>query len=197
MTIMPALETERLVVRPLALDDLPAVHCVLDIELADADFGSESPKSLDERRKWLEWTILGYEQQANLHQPPYGERAITLKQTAGLIGLCGFVPCLDFFEQLPGLLPSAISPFQSHASTEVGLFYAIQPGHQRRGYATEAARAMIHFAFHEMRLRRIVATTTYDNAGSIGVMRRLRMRIEKNPFLDPPRLQVVGILENR
>jgi [ribosomal protein S5]-alanine N-acetyltransferase len=48
-----------------------------------------------------------------------------------------------------------------------------------------------------MGLRRVVATTTYDNEASMGVMRKLGMRIERNPFPDPPWLQVVGILENR
>ncbi len=55
---------------------------------------------------------------------------------------------------------------------------------------------MIDYAFTELKLRRIVATTTYDNVPSIGVMQKVGMRIEKNPFADPPWLQVVGILEN-
>lgn len=55
---------------------------------------------------------------------------------------------------------------------------------------------MIHYAFTALRLRRIIATTEYDNVGSMGVMRRVGMRLEKNPYPDPPWLQVVGILEN-
>ena len=41
-----------------------------------------------------------------------------------------------------------------------------------------------------------IAAATYDNAASMGVMRKLGMRIEKNPLSEPPWLQVVGILEN-
>jgi RimJ/RimL family protein N-acetyltransferase len=193
---MLTLETVRLVIRPFSMDDLPAIHRILDAELHDADFGTEAAKTLDERAQWLQWTILGYEQFAKLHQPPYGERAVVLKQTGQLIGACGYVPCLDAFEQLPAFSASTnISP-AGFRTTELGLFYAIAPAYHRQGYATEATQAMIQYAFEELRLKRIVATTTYDNAASIGVMRKLGMRIEKNPYPDPPWLQVVGILEN-
>ena len=55
---------------------------------------------------------------------------------------------------------------------------------------------MIDYAFNALTLKRIVATTTYDNAASMGVMRKLGMRVERNPRSDPPWFQVVGILEN-
>jgi RimJ/RimL family protein N-acetyltransferase len=101
------------------------------------------------------------------------------------------------FSQLPGF--SAAIPFsdQRFASTEFGLYYAISPIFQQQGYATETVRALVDYAFQHLNLKRIVATTTYENAASIGVMRKLGMRIEKNPYPDPPWLQVVGILENK
>jgi RimJ/RimL family protein N-acetyltransferase len=69
--------------------------------------------------------------------------------------------------------------------------------HRRRGYATEAGQALVDYAFRSLNLRRIVATTDFDNEGSIGVMRRLGMTIERNPNPGQPHyLQVVGILEN-
>jgi ribosomal-protein-alanine N-acetyltransferase len=167
------------------MDDLDGIYRILDVELSDAEFGITGSEVRDQRARWLEWTVTGYEQYAHLHQPPYGERAVVLKPVGQLIGACGFVPCLDRFEQLPAF-----------ATTELGLYYAISPAHQRRGYATEAAQAMCDHAFQELGLKRIVATTTYDNAASIGVMRKLGMRIERNPFPDPPWLQIVGIREN-
>lgn len=38
--------------------------------------------------------------------------------------------------------------------------------------------------------------TEYDNLASQAVMRKLGMRLERNPLLEPRWLQVVGILEN-
>ena len=104
---------------------------------------------------------------------------------------------MDAFEQLPSFSSElSISAAQLH-TTEFGLYYAFSPASQGQGYATEAVGALIDFAFNVLRLQRIVATTTYDNIRSIGVMRRVGMRIEQNPFAEPPWLQVVGSLDNQ
>jgi hypothetical protein len=50
------------------------------------------------------------------------------------------------------------------------------------------------YALSTLHLERVLATTTYDNAASIGVMRKLGMRIERNPLSTPEWLQVVGVL---
>ena len=139
--------------------------------------------------------MLNYEELARLYQPPFGERGVALRETGQLIGLCGYVPYLNAFGQLPSFRAGqATRP--GLTSIEFGLYWAIAPAHQRRGYATEAARALLDHAFGELRLARVVATTSHDNAASIGVMRRLGMRIETNPYPDPPWLQVAGVLEN-
>jgi len=55
---------------------------------------------------------------------------------------------------------------------------------------------LINFAFQQLRVKRLIATTEYENIASIGVMRKLGMTVAKNPLSDPPWLQVVGILEH-
>jgi RimJ/RimL family protein N-acetyltransferase len=180
------LETERLLVREFAADDLSAVHTLLDEEIR-----LQEALTREERQAWLTWTMLGYRQFARLHQPPYGDRAIVLKEQERLIGACGYVPVLNALGQLPSW--HAVVGLYYAA---VGLYYVVSPAYQRQGYATEAARALINHGFDQMRLARIVATTTFDNAGSIAVMRRLGMRIERNPHPTPPWLQVVGVLDH-
>lgn len=196
MTNMPLLETARLLIRPFVMEDLTDIHRLLDVELREADLRTDKMETLTERSQWLQWTVLNYEQLTKLRQPPYGDRAVVLKSTGQLIGTCGFVPCLNSFEQLPGFASGDRSGEPGLNSTEFGLFYAISPAYQRRGYATEAAQAMVDCAFQHLRLRRVVATTTVDNTASIGVMRKLGMRIEENPHPEPPWLQVVGVLEH-
>jgi RimJ/RimL family protein N-acetyltransferase len=192
---MPPLETTRLLIRPFVIEDLEPLHQILDIELSAADFGSEGAQSLDERREWLEWTVLNYDQLAKLYQPPYGDRAIVLRQTGQLIGAIGYVPCLGPFWQLAGSAAGSGAPARGGFTAEFGLYYALSPAHQRQGYTSEAAAAMVRYAFEQIGLGRVIATTTYDNQGSIGVMRKLGMRIERNPSPEPPWFQVVGILE--
>lgn len=196
MTPMPTLETLRLRIRPFTQDDLHAVYHLLDVELRQAEFGTAETHTLEERAAWLQWTVLGYTQLPRLYQPPYGERAVVHKATDQLIGVCGFVPCLDAFEQLAGFAPTATPSSWWRTTPEVGLFYAFAPAFQRQGYATEAAQALVDYAFRHLRLKRIVATTTFANAASIGVMRKLGMDIRQNHSAEPPWLQVVGVLSH-
>jgi RimJ/RimL family protein N-acetyltransferase len=195
MLQMPPLETARLLIRPFVMQDLQDVYRLLDVELAEAHLGTDKYETLSERTEWLQWAVINHTQLAKLYQPPYGDRAVVLKSTGQLMGACGFVPCLMPFEQLPGFGGHIETQTEGLYSTEFGLFYAISPAHQIQGYASEAAQALIDYAFNELKLRRVIATTTYDNAASMGVMRKLGMRIERNPLPEPPWLQVVGVLE--
>ena len=195
MTRMSPLETARLIIRPFIMDDLDALYQILDVELSEADFGTEGAQSRDERREWLTWAVLNYDQLAKMYQPPYGDRAIVLKQTGQLIGAIGYVPCMMPFGQLRALAAGLDEAIRRRSTCELGLYYALAPAHQRQGYTSEAAVAMVEYAFQSLGLRRVVATTTYDNEGSIGVMRKIGMQIERNPFPDPPWMQVVGFIE--
>ena len=195
--LVPPLETERLLIRPFTMEDLDVIHHILDVELRTADFGSEQAKTREERERWLQWTVLGYDELARLYQPPYGDRAVVLKSTQQVMGACGFVPSLGPFGHLPSLHATSQDALAHLYSPEFGLYYALSPAYQRQGYATEAAQALINYAFTQLHLKRIVATTTSENVESTGVMRKVGMRLEKNPSPDPPGFQVVGILENR
>jgi RimJ/RimL family protein N-acetyltransferase len=193
---MPPLETERLALRPFCLDDLETIHHILDIDLQFAE-NNESPGTIDDRRSWLEWTIASYDEYAKLYQPPYGERAVVRQADDTLVGACGLVPALGPFALLT--VDAARSPAreETQLTPEVGLFWALASSCWGQGYATEAAGALIRYAFQTLNLRRIIATTEYANLRSQAVMRRLGMRLARNPFPDPPWFQVVGTLENQ
>jgi ribosomal-protein-alanine N-acetyltransferase len=187
------LETARLIIRAFQSDDLHAIHRILDRTFGDGS-KIDDEHALNERRSWLEWSRLSAEWLPKMFQPPYGDRAVVLKRSTEVIGAVGLVPCFDVFEQIPGL--SRGGPPSADRVAEMGLFWAIDPDQQRQGYATEAAQALIDFAFQQLRVKRLIATTAYDNAASIGVMHKLGMTIAHNPLSDPPWLQVVGILDN-
>lgn len=191
---IPTLQTQRLSIRQFDLSDLDTLYQILDVELE----GNTSEQALLDRQQWLEWSVRNYAALERLHQPPYGDRAIVLRSSGELIGACGLAPVLLPFAQIPALRPADVPPSTPVRNTsEIGLYWAISSRYQRRGYATEAGAALIRFAFAELGLQRIVATTTYDNTASIGVMRKLGMSIEHNPLPEPIFMQVVGVLENR
>ncbi len=188
------METSRLTIRPFEPGDSVEIHRILNACFG-VDPTQDPQQALAERRSYVRWSTLSQEWFTKLHQPPYGERAVVLRAIGALIGAVGLVPCLDRFEQIASM--RAGSHDRGLSTTEIGLFWAIDPAHQRQGYAAEAARALIDFAFDTLNVARIIATTEYDNAASQGVMRRLGMRIERNPLPSPPWLQVVGVLENK
>jgi ribosomal-protein-alanine N-acetyltransferase len=182
---MRALETTRLIIRAFTLADADTYS-----RLLDEAFGAGAYGSGDERRVIFEHQVAADAGLALLHQPPYGDRAIVLRETGETVGSVGFAPCLMPF----GLLPSFETT--DRFTSEIGLFWALFPKHQGLGYATEAAAAMVSYAFDVLRLRRIVATTEHDNKRSLDVMRRLGMRIERNPGSEPAWLQSVGLLDS-
>ena len=195
---IPPLTTDRLLIREFVPTDLEAAHQLLDLDLADAEHASDDTATRAARRRWLDWAVASYEQLDSLNQPPYADRAVVLRATGELIGACGLVPCLCPFQQLPGWDESPYLPEAQRGpagfTAEVGLFWAIAPPRRRQGLATEAARALVAYAFDSLKLARVVATTDHENQASIGVMRSLGMRIFRNPLPDPAWFQVAGLL---
>jgi ribosomal-protein-alanine N-acetyltransferase len=179
------LETSRLLIRPLNDADFPAYR---EFIAATAKAVNQAPPEL-----LFEWYKTGAAAQAILYQPPYGDRACLLKSTNEFIGAVGLVPCLDFFGMIPEL---GIRDAANVKTPEVGIFYAIHPDHRKKGYASEAVSALIHYAFESLNLRRVIATTSQDNLASQSVMRKTGMRICKNPSAGPDWLQIVAFIEN-
>ncbi|MFC5909318.1 GNAT family N-acetyltransferase [Streptacidiphilus monticola] len=62
------------------------------------------------------------------------------------------------------------------AQAEIG--WTLHPGHQRHGYATEAAAALAAFAFDTLGVHRLYARLDVENTGSLRVCERLGMRRE-------------------
>src|SRR5947209_4812400 len=182
---MNAIQTQRLIIRPFTMDDVDDIHRILNTDLKFDDL------SLEQHREWVRWSVMNYAQLEQLHQPPYGDRAVVLRDSNKLIGAAGLVPSYGPFDQLPYFNANPIP--NTRFRPEIGLYYAFDPAYHGHGYATEAARGLIDFAFTALNLGRIVATTEYTNERSQAVMRRLGMTLARNPFPDPFWFQVVGI----
>lgn len=185
---MPPLETPRLRIRPFADDDLGALLAVLAIT---------EPANAAATDRYVRHGALNAAVLAELGQPPYGDRAVVLRTSGELVGIAGLVPAYGPFNQLR---PTDERPPRSRAAAlhrpEVGLYYHVHPDLRGRGYASEAARALVDFAFGPMQLARIVATTERENLASQAVMRHLGMSMFENARAEPEWFQLVGIAEN-
>jgi RimJ/RimL family protein N-acetyltransferase len=186
--IGPDLETERLRIRRLELRDVESCHQLyMDIGWADAALSEADNRAL--RQSLVEWSVQNYIQLERLNQPPYGDRALVAKRTGTFVGLVGLAPTIVPLRQLP----SFGAEEGARSAPEVGLFWAVAPASQGHGYATEAGNALLKYAFGTLGLERVVATTKRTNAASIGVMRRLGMKVEENPYPEPWWFQTCGV----
>lgn len=182
---LPPLETERLVIRDFAPQDFEVVHRILDCQ---GNF--ERPATRQERQSWFDWSCMSYSAFASLYQPPWGDRAVTLKETGDVIGVVGYT---TMWHPLTEMLEGK-SPSEARWHPEMGLFWVITPDHQGKGHATEAARALIDYAFEHFNLKRIVANTEFDNLASQGVMKKLGMKLSRNEDGKPEWFEVLGVL---
>jgi ribosomal-protein-alanine N-acetyltransferase len=187
---MNILETERLIIRPFTMDDLEDVHHVLDVDLEWAGAGV----TLEQRREKLQLEIALANWQ--LTGCLYGNRAIVLKETRELIGLCGFRPWIITPAERALYDPAGMTQDHPFNMPELGVGYALASKHQGQGYATEAVNALIRYALQGLRVRRVVALTARGNETSVNLMKRVGMRIGINP--DPQAIYpgAVGIIEN-
>ena len=90
---------------------------------------------------------------------PWSVRAIVLRAERRMVGFVNF-------HGAPG-----VNDTGTPGAVELG--WTVFPGDQRRGYATEAALALIEWARREHRVRRFISSTTAGNTASLRVHEKL------------------------
>src|SRR5438105_3178092 len=125
---MRTLETERLLIRPFVPDDATEFKRLLDGAFGTGGYGSH-----DATRLLLDYNVIADRAHDALHQPPYEDRAIVLREGGTLVGSVGLAPCLAPFGRLPSFGGTA------HRTPEVGLFWALFRAHWGHGYSTSSA----------------------------------------------------------
>jgi RimJ/RimL family protein N-acetyltransferase len=69
-----------------------------------------------------------------------------------------------------------LHPWFAPQTYEIG--WVIHPDHQRKGYATEASKCILKYAFDELKCHRVIATCQPENAASYRVMEKIGMKRE-------------------
>ena len=86
--------------------------------------------------------------------------------------------------EMPTLVGGCGFKGQPDAQGMVEIGYGLTPKYQKRGFATEAALALIHFAFANSKVQSVIAHTLPDHLASIGVMLRTGMEFESETTED-------------
>jgi [ribosomal protein S5]-alanine N-acetyltransferase len=153
MPTLPTLTTQRLILRPFSLDDADAVQALAGAyEVALNTSSIPHPYPDGGAALWIGTHQAQFEQGQGVHL------AITRQRGEQLIGAMGLGLSLE------------------HRRAELGYWIGVPFWGQ--GYATEAARAVVDYAFRQLDLLRITSTHFARNPASGRVMQKLGMTRE-------------------
>jgi len=187
---IPPLETYRLLLRPLAGDDFDALH-----EIHERGFGDGSAfmtaEALAASRKVLGWIELN-EWFPRLRW--WNTRLIVLKAIQKPVGEIAFVPMPLPLDSI--IAGEEVDSAQVPQTMELSMVWGVLPECRGNGYAAEAAKAMVDFAFKQFNLTRIMADTEHANRASQSVMRKIGMTLYQNRLAGLDWIETVGVLEN-
>ena len=153
MTII--LETPRLILRHLVLDDLDELFkSYSDPEIRK--YYPEGVLTLAETKEELEWFLNGHPE-----HPELGLWATVHKETGKFIGRCGLLA------------------YEIDGKSEIEISYMLNKSFWHQGLATEAAEGIMKYAFDELQLSRLICLMHPDNIPSQRVAERIGMTREK------------------
>jgi RimJ/RimL family protein N-acetyltransferase len=157
---MLILQTERLNLRTVSVDDAPFYLGLLNEPSWIQNIGDRNVRTLEQAR------------QAILDGPVamQAERGHSLyvverKDDQVPMGLCGLI--------------------KRDSLVDVDIGYAFKPAYWGQGYAFEAAQAVLHYAKDSVGLKRLAAITSPENGSSNRLLRKLGFQFEKLTSFEP------------
>jgi RimJ/RimL family protein N-acetyltransferase len=149
------LETDRLTLRPFVEEDFEAMHAMRSnpevvLYLYEEPFSPEQTRDLLTRKMAVT---------AWAHEDVWFSGAVVERSSGATVGDIAF---------------HWVS--ERDRTAEIG--FVFDPRHQGKGFATEAARAVVDWAFATAGMHRVVGRTEARNAASARVLEKLGMRLE-------------------
>jgi RimJ/RimL family protein N-acetyltransferase len=151
---MKVLETDRLLIRRLSVDDADFILGLLNEPSWLRFIGDRGVRNREDARGYiLKGPIDMYDRLG------FGLYMTELKEGGVPIGLCGLMK-RDFLE-------------------DVDIGFALLPGFWGKGYAHEAAAAVMEHGKGELGLKRIVAITNPENHSSMRLLEKLGLKFDR------------------
>lgn len=154
---MVLLETQRLILRRLTTDDFDDLYRMNSDRAVMKYVGDGSIRTREQMLQEMEMLISHY-----IRKPGLGVWAVVLKESHEFIGASGLVY------------------YDNTAEIEVG--YRFLKEHWNKGYATEAASALLTYGFETLGLKKIVSSAHIHNRASTRVMEKIGMRYIDDRF---------------
>ena len=151
---MTVLGTERLILREFTVEDAEFILALLNEPSFLRYIGDKKVRELEDARQYiLNGPVASYERNG------FGLYLVELRESHTPMGMCGLIQR----EELP--------------DPDIG--FAFLPEFWNKGFAFEAATAVLQDARERLRLERILAITSLDNEASIGLLQRLGFTFER------------------
>lgn len=144
------IETSRLILRPLGPGDHESLHAMLNDSEVGRYLCDGEPVSDTTTETYL------HRSEREFADRCVGLFGISLRGDTELVGFCGFS--------------------RDEETREMELMYGLLREWWGRGFATEAARASLRYAFEEAGVERVLASVDEPNAASLRVVGKLGMR---------------------
>ena len=151
---MIVLETERLFLRGFDVADAEFILALLNEPSFLRYIGDKKVRTVEDAAQYiLNGPVASYERYG------FGLCLVELKETHTPIGMCGLLKR----EELP--------------DPDIG--FAFLPDFLNKGFAFEAAAAVLKDARERLKLERVLAITNQDNEASIRLLQKLGLQIER------------------
>ncbi|MGB8508415.1 MAG: GNAT family N-acetyltransferase [Pyrinomonadaceae bacterium] len=151
---MSVIETERLSLREISVDDAPVILELLNDPSFVRFIGDKGVRSLDEARQYITDKLV-----ASYERFGFGLWMVELRETKEPTGICGLV--------------------KRDALEHADIGYALLPRYWFQGFARESAAAVLNYGIGTLGLKRLLAVTDQDNVASIKVLEKIGLKFER------------------
>jgi RimJ/RimL family protein N-acetyltransferase len=151
---MKVLETERLILRRLTVEDSSFILELLNDPAWLQFIGDKGVRTLDEARDYILKSLV-----AMYERLGFGLYLTELKGEGVPLGICGLI--------------------KRDSLEDVDIGFAFLPKFWRKGYAYESASAVMEYGKRAFGLNRLVAITSLDNYGSARLLEKLGFNFER------------------
>ena len=153
-TMLKVLETERLILRRMSVDDGEFMLELLNDPSWLQFIGDRGARTVDDAHQYILTKVV-----AMYDRFGFGLYLTELKNDGAPIGICGLV--------------------KRDSLDDVDIGFAFLPGFRGKGYAYESATAVLAYSKCQLGFTRILAITSPDNDSSIRLLEKLGFRFEK------------------
>ena len=148
------MKTERLQLRPVTLEDADLMLAIWNDPAFVRFVGDRGVRTLEQSVKALEDGAMRL-----FKEYGFGPYRVSLRSDDSAVGICGI--------------------FAREGMIEPDIGFSVLPEYCRCGYAYEAATAVVNYARENLKLPKLTAIVSPDNAASVGLIKKLGLQFER------------------